>query len=221
MGPMAIPMAMQGLQTGVGLVQSIMADRPDAPEYQIPDEVFQAQQIMEERMRTGLPGKDIMRGELDSAFAGNVGAVKEVSSGGSLIGATADMYGDLLKGVRDIELMDAQFRDTAKTDFAGAKMETAKYRDREWDENERIPYEREYNEFINKRNAGAQNFFGGMGSMGKTFMANQSHNDMMAMIDAIFGTSGSGGEGFFNKDNTTMDAFTIPPRFRGGNPRGI
>jgi hypothetical protein len=183
-----IGMALGGIQSIMGIAQMLSANEPNKPEYTIPKEVFEAERIMAERSRQGLPGKDMMRDNMESAFASNMGAVKEVSSGGALIGATADMYSELLKGVRDIDIMDAQFRDTAKVDYAGAKMTTAQYQDRAWDENERIPYERDYNEYINQRNAGAQNFFGGMGSMGKTYMANQSHNDMMAMMDNIWGT---------------------------------
>ena len=191
--PLAIPLILQGAQMIYGLSQQGQNDEPDQPTYHIPQEVFEAEEIMADRVRSGLPGKELMRESLDSSFASTTGAIKDVASGGALIGGTADAYGDLLRGVKDIELMESQYIDQAKLGLADAKYSTAQYQDRAYDENVRIPYERDYNEFINMRNAAATNFFGGLNSMGKTFMAHQSNEDMMAMIDKIFGGGGMGG----------------------------
>lgn len=195
MGAMAIPMLMGAAKSIYGLAQGAGNKRPDRPDYVIPEEILEAEKIMQGRVSSGLPGKDIIMDNMGSSFASNLSGIRDVASGGALIGATADMYGGLVKGVRDIELADAQFRDQATLGLVQAKMNTAEARDKAFMLNEYEPYQMDYNEYINRKNAAAQNFFGGLSDIGKTHMANLSSKSMMKMLGKLFGVEVEDEEG--------------------------
>lgn len=171
-------MALSAVQSIAGIVQGVTNKEPDRPEYKIPQEVHAMLNQMQQRTREGLPGKQMMEERLFSQGAGLSTQLREAAPSGAMLqGSISGLAGDIMEGLKDIELMDAQFKDSARVDYGRALMEMAEYKDRQWDFNVNQPYVQQLTEYYNKKAASQENILGGLSSMAKYGFLSSSDTD--------------------------------------------
>jgi hypothetical protein len=158
---MWLPIAMQLAQMGIGAYQQFSNKKPKRPGYTIPSEVYAMLGQMQERTTSGMPG--FMKENMLSEGAGMTNMLKESSvSGASLQGSVNQLAGNISKQMTGLEIMNSQFKDTARVDYGNALLQMADYKDKQFDFNKNQPYQMAMNEYLNKKNSAEANLFGGM-----------------------------------------------------------
>lgn len=161
-----LPLVLELVTTGLGAYQYFSSDKPKDPKYNIPAEVYASLGEMEDRASSGLPGRELMMENLLSEGAGLLTQLKDTAvSGASLQGSVNSLAGGMMKQMTGIEIMNSQFKDSARVDYANALLQMAEYKDKQWDMNVYRPYTMKMNEYINNRNAGMTNMFNGISGM--------------------------------------------------------
>lgn len=207
-----LPLAIGGLKTVGGLIQAATATRPERPEYEIPDEVFEALDIYRNRTKAGLPGGDIIRGNVVSDAEAQMTNIKDVASGASLQGQVAATTGNVLSGLREIDILESQFRDQATQQYAEGLGVMAQYEDRAWNLNVREPYLSDLNEYYNQKQAGWQNFTSGLTEIGGYGMSLYENNQIDDMLEGLWkdGAAGDSADINFNPSGMNMPSLEMP-----------
>lgn len=185
----------EAAQLITGIIQS-SSKEPSRPKYTIPKEVYNYMNMLQQRARTGLPGKDTMQENLMSTAASQLTSLKEAApSGAALMGGVSALQEKVIEGARGLDIMDAQFKDQAGLDLARGMMQMAEYRDREYDVNIREPYLLDLNEYYNKKEAGNQNIANAFTSLTSLAMMIGDNSDIDQGIQKITQQSESAGAG--------------------------
>ena len=139
-----------------------------------------------------------------SQGAGITSTLKETAAtGASLQGSVNQVAGQVMGGMRDVEIMNSKFKDSAKVDYARGLMEMAQYKDKQWDYNVNQPHIQEMTKYLNDQMAGDANLFGGLTNMADYAFQNNIYKKYYG--DSVSGGSGAGAGG------------TVPPWYTMGN----
>ena len=169
--------------------------RSNRPTYTRPDEVNQMMDVYRKAAgRSQLPGQDLMEEKLGRSTAAGVRQVgKYASSSSSALGAITDIYGKEQDAIRDLGIQFASYKDAAERQLAVGYGQAAQYSDREFEINKMRPWETRMNELQSQKQAGAENFWGGVTGAASTaldFAGTKYFSDTMAgMYGAGAGTN--------------------------------
>lgn len=158
-------------KTAMGIDQAIKASRfakTPRPEYTIPGAIKEATGTARQLANTGLPGYDIMRGNIGAGAASGMRQIKEVGgSGPEKMAAISGMAGSQMAQQRQLDIQNASQRlqnmrnlQTQLTSYM------APYQDKAWTWNKRQPFEDAMAAAARLRDAANQNIYGGMKGMG-------------------------------------------------------
>ena len=171
---------LSGAKAGMGLGQLLTNKRPERPTYETPDEIGGILDIAKRRAGSSMPGIDTMKGDVGTATAEAFTMGKQ--TGRFDIGS---MFEHNVKGMRDINLMDAQFKLGAEDQLKQAMGLVASYKDKEFEYNEAGKYDDELADFFAKRQSGVENLFGGFQGMMDTGMSYAQFSQMEGLWDAL------------------------------------
>ena len=221
-----IPSIIQGglglAKTITGAVQMGRAKMPSSIKYDIPSGVTDFLTQTNLMAKRGLPGEDIIQGQLGSQAASAVGDVsRSYDSAVGAGGATRDIYMKSMDAVRDLGLKSAEYRATMQDRATQANLVEADYQDKAWEYNVNMPYQRQMNEYWGKKQAGMSNLWGGLDTMGSAAVSGysgwQQRQGMQGLIDAIKGMGSASGGGVAPSGGGTFgmrseDVFNFKPR---------
>lgn len=215
-------MALGGVQALFGLGQYIKGSKmdPKRPEYEIPSEVFAAENLARSRLYGGLPGENIMRQDLEQGFASSIDAARR--SGGNVDALVAGAGGALQGGYQNLGAQRAQYKAQAEQSLAQQFGLTAQYRDQAFELNQMQPYMDEVADKSRLMEGGIQNMFGG----GKSAATALSYDQMMKSLEVktpdIPGGGGGSVAGLWKSSMTpmfeNMQKFATG-RFAAANPQ--
>jgi hypothetical protein len=165
-GAKAIFGGVQGLSAN----KKIKEQRANRPVYTRPNEVGQMMDIYRKQAgRSELPGQGLMEEKLGRSTAAGVRQVgKFASSSAGALGAITDIYGKEQDAIRDLGIQFAQYKDAAERQLASGYGQSAQYSDREFEINKMRPWETRMNELQSNKQAGAENFWGGVSGVAST-----------------------------------------------------
>jgi hypothetical protein len=151
---------------GSWLDWSAEQNKPQPITYNIPQEVLSATKMYDKMYTGGLPEKDVIRSQMEAGLAGSVGDVQRTAdtSAGALatVGGLYDRY---LTSSTNLGIQSAQMKQQQEAQKlaaqTAAQYKLGDYREREWDVNVNMPYQRAYNEYWNKKNTAQQFMWGG------------------------------------------------------------
>lgn len=239
--PPILPFIPSIIQGGLGLIKAITggaqmnkAKMPASIRYDIPSGVTDFLTQTNLMAKRGLPGEDIIQGQIGSQAASAVGDVSRAyDSAVGAGGATRDIYMKSMDAIRDLGLKSAEYRATMQDRATQANLVEADYQDKAWEYNVNMPYQRQMNEYWGKKQAGMSNLWGGLDTMGSAAVSGysgwQQRQGMQALIDAIKGIGSPSGEGAssFGASFSRMpeDVFSttskLPSEFMQFKPRNI
>ena len=158
-----------GIQ-GLSANKKIKDLRKNRPTYTRPKEVDEMLDVYRRSAnRSQLPGQDLMENKLGQATARGVRQVgKYASSSAGALGAVTDIYGKEQDAIRDLGIQFAQYKDAAERQYAAGLGQSAQYSDREFELNKMRPWGTRMNELQSNKQAGADNFWGGVSGLAST-----------------------------------------------------
>jgi hypothetical protein len=146
-------------------------NKPQAITYNIPQAVLDATKMYDKMYTGGLPGEDIIREQMGAGVAGAVGGVQRgADTSAGALGATTGLYDRYISSVRDLGVQSAQMRQQQEQQKLMAQAEAGyrmgDYQDKAWEYNVNLPYQRQYNEYWQAKNASQQFLWGGLDRAG-------------------------------------------------------
>lgn len=134
------------------------------PEYQIPDEVFEALRSVQAQMQQfELPGQDLIEQNLSESTAGAIRSAREFSASPAAASQAAiQAYASEMRAKRDIGIEAADRQDRLKDTYREALAVLSGYRDKAFQINEMDPYQEAMAASSAMKGAGIQNIFSGL-----------------------------------------------------------
>lgn len=190
--PLAIPLAIGAGKAAVGLGQLLGAKKPPprAP-YEIPAEARQALAIqagLAEQREFFQPERE----ELQATTAAQVGALKEAADTQALLGAVGQAYTGQTARQREYDIANLRERMRQQQQLQQALGTMADYREKAWELNVNIPWKRAMGEWAERRTAGFENLFAGLGDVAGTAMMGISGRQMEDFYRDLYGIGGRG-----------------------------
>lgn len=187
MAPAVIAAIMSIVQMGIGAAQS-SGEKPEREPYYIPEEVFEAQDLMRKRISSELPGRRQMIAGMEQRAQTGISALRELTNPASALGGVTAITEGLQEGTRKINVAQAGYTSQAELDYSKVLQTVAEYQDKEWEYNVNFPHMEDMNVYYNRMQAGSQNIWGGFQGFGSSMMSQMSSDRMDAMLDKIFGS---------------------------------
>lgn len=177
-----------------GGVQLRKNKRPSPVRYEIPSGFMDYLTRSDIMARQGLPGEDIIRGQIGSQVSGAVSDIsRSYDTAVGAGGATRDVYMKSIDAIRDLGIRSAEYTAQMQQRAADARKDYAMYQDKAWEYNENIPYQRAMNEYWGQKQAGMSNLWGGLDTMASSavsgFTTWNQDNQMKELINAVKGVN--------------------------------
>jgi hypothetical protein len=139
----------------------------DRPAYQIPESVDKMIEMYRQASQTGLPGEDIMKGDIQAQTARTAGMAGQIgdSSVGALTVLNAAQQRES-QALRDLHVRSAQYRQQNKQNYIQAVGSRSQYEDQAWQQNQLLPWEIQMNRAMQYQTQGTGNIMGGLDSLG-------------------------------------------------------
>jgi hypothetical protein len=180
----------------VGGVQSIggrkdmKRELANMPKYTRPEEYNKLLSIYQQQAGMGqLPGQEGYEAALSTRTArGTRSAAKYADSPVAAVAATMGLYGQEQQAVRDLGLQFADYKTQAQRGLAGAYQVGMQEADKEYSRNQWYPSQVKLNMAQQRMNAGQQNFWGGldtMGAAGIDYFGNQGRQQGNNAVGAV------------------------------------
>lgn len=196
--------ALMGLgRSIVGGVQTMRANKAlknfKFPQYTMPSELENMLSMYQQRANAQeLPGQSLIENKLGAQTTfGQRNAEKYASTSGQALGATTGLYGLQMNAVRDLGIKFADFKSQRQSELGQAQQVMAQAQDKQWEINQWLPAQYQYNQLQSQKQAGANNLWGGLqdvGSAGMNFMGAQNQmNTMQGMYPQYGNMGGIGG----------------------------
>jgi hypothetical protein len=161
----AIPMILGGLQAAGGIGSLLTNKRP---EYEIPDEVLEAEMLAKVRAMGVMPGKTESQANIDLQAANALSSAQSVGRSGEQLQA---ILGQTATANRGLAQDEANFRLQADAAYQAALMQTSQFKDQAFQMNEFAPFSDRQRLGEDLVGAGVQNIFNaglmGMGGEGR------------------------------------------------------
>ncbi len=160
--PLALGLTAGGLQAAMGIGQFIKGSsmKPERPEYEIPSQVREAENLMRDRSIAPLAGENLLRQDIDASFANTVDAARRVGGNTDMLVAGAgQQYSQML---RDLGINRARAREMAERSLAQQLGLSATYEDQAFELNQMQPYMDAIADKSRLMEGGIQNIFGGL-----------------------------------------------------------
>ena len=127
----------------------INAHRKTRKDYTVPGSIEEQLALLRQRSQQGLPGEDVMAGQIRQGTAQGVAASREAStSAADLLGATTNLYGQQTQALSDLQIQSARQQASNQLDYAQGLGTHAQYQDKAFTYNEAIPYQTRLNELM-------------------------------------------------------------------------
>ena len=171
-----------GIQSAKGNKQmkNLLANRP---QYSIPEAYMKSLGIYQQMAASEMPGKDYYEQKLGETTArAMTGAERGAISSNVYQGAVESAQDKELQAIQDLAKMNAEYKMGAMQNLAGAQQQMGQLQDQVWNYNVAQPYDIKLNMANEKRQAGAQNAFGGLQDIGSglmNFLGTKYYTDML------------------------------------------
>ena len=127
----------------------INAHRDTRVDYTIPGSIEEQLALLRQRSQQGLPGEDLIAGQIQQGTVQGVSAAREAStSAADLLGATTNLYGQQTQNLTDLQIASARARSANQLDLAQGLGTHAQYQDKAFTYNEAIPWQTRMNELM-------------------------------------------------------------------------
>lgn len=185
-----IPIALGAIGLGksiFGAAQLLGNKRPDMPTYEIPDEISEIEKILRgETYKVRLPGQDIIESNIQQNQADAIAAAK-TKEGGGFFNTLSNAMQQSSDAQQNLQLAMAQQRASNVNNLVSGLQLGASYKDKAFQINELNPYAQKYGEFIDRRQAGANNIMTGLNDIGGAAMTYLKYKNINEIYDSIFG----------------------------------
>lgn len=174
--PLATTLIAGGIKAGAGIVQSIIGYRQrkqamDAlgtlqdPQMEMPEGIREMIHLARVRAGSEMPGMDRAKDEFGARTARGVDAVSRAArTPGDIASATADLYSEEMRNVRQIEAQGAEYKAARERELMRGLETKGRYEDRMFQVNEMAPFQRKLNQYMQDAGIGGQNIAAGMGT---------------------------------------------------------
>jgi hypothetical protein len=155
MDPLAIASLAEG---GIGLAKTLFGlgdtPMPTRPKYTMPSEINEILQLEKSLGSTDLPGYDKLQGKIAGGTAKGAQRIGQVSSDSSqAISAISGLYSKEMSERADLDVKNAMYKVGRQEAIARALQTKADYKDKEWNWNEAMKYQDQYNQAMADKGA--------------------------------------------------------------------
>lgn len=223
--PFLIPLALGAIQSGVGLYQQLhaasQANKNQRPEYDIPMEYYKDLNLAQQRASRGLPSQAL------STYYDNIGQ-QQAGSLNALLQMGGDpnqvnqIYGTGVQASQELLAKDAMAKDANINALQDAYLRMGDQKNQEWLINKYQPYADKAEQYSQDKQAGFQNFFGGLDTAATSFATNATsklaaeYEKMMngggQKVASNTTDSGFTPSGAFGNNQTGFDQYDMPPQ---------
>ena len=145
-------------------LNTLLANRPQYNISQGYQDAFKTYQAL---ANSNLPGYDIMKGQIDESGARTMQNLERgAMSSNQLMSGTLSSQDKELEAIRNLGLMSAQWKGQQQQNFAEEQNKMGGLQDQAWDYNVNQPWAMKANMASEQKQAGWQNFFGGLSDIG-------------------------------------------------------
>lgn len=165
-----------GLQAATGITQSIIGyrqrkkalsglDQLQDPQMDMPSGVEEMINLARIRAGREMPGMERAKDEFGARTSRGLDAVTRASrTSGDVAAATADLYAEEMRNVRQIETQGAEYRAAREGELMRGLETKGRYEDRMFQVNEMMPFQRKLNQYMENARVGGENIASGIGT---------------------------------------------------------
>jgi len=148
-GGTGVGMTIAGVLAQQETQDKINAHRDTRVDYTIPGSIEEQLALLRQRSQQGLPGEDLIAGQIQQGTAQGVAASREAAtSAADLLGATTNLYSTQTQNLTDLQIASARAKSQNQLDLAQGLGTHAQYQDKAFTYNEAIPYQTRMNELM-------------------------------------------------------------------------
>ena len=200
MGPLAGGLLSGGIGLGkaiIGGIQSIRGNRQmnrlmaNRPKYNISQGYMDAYNTYKRLAGSEMPGYNLMQDQIGQSTAkAMTSAERGAMSSNQFMDAALNAQDKELDALRNLGIMSQQWQSQQQQNLAQAQNQMGALQDQAWDYNVNQPWQTKMTIANEKRQAGAQNLFGGMGDMASSVMNFAGTSNFMDIYKKLFPQSG-------------------------------
>lgn len=132
----------QGAEDSEEFAKKIKEHWKDRPVYSIPGSVEEATALLKAQSQQGLPGQDLIEGQIQQDTAQGVAASREsATSAADLMGATTQMYSSQTQALTDLQVQSARQKVANTTAYTNMLKDKAAYEEQAFIYNEAQPWD--------------------------------------------------------------------------------
>lgn len=210
--------AAQGI---AGLFGSIKAKREmdsfekNRPVYSRPDEVNQYLELAKTGYNSELPGTSQMEQNLQQSTQGMLSKLED--TGNLDAGSIQKLYQSELGAYNNLAMQQAQYHQSQQEQLSRALAESAKYSDQEFEYNVNSPWQRKYQNAINKYQSNRDMMKSGFGTLVNSL--SQKEDKLMSMFTGGAASAMTGGAASMSGVNPFQGSainYQQPPQYSSG-----
>lgn len=185
-----------GIQAAKGNKQlkNLLANRPT---YTIPEAYGRALSVYSNLASSQMPGQQYYEDKIGESTARAVSAAEKGAISSNVFqGAVANAHDKEIQAIQGLAKMGAEYRTTQMQNYGQALNQYGQLQEKQWEVNQFQPWEIKANMANEKKMAGQQNLFQGLGEMGSAamnFMGTRYYTEAMKAMQG-----GGGGMGTVN-----------------------
>lgn len=127
----------------------IKEHRKTRPVYEVPGSIQEQVDILRQRAAQGLPGEELIAGQIQQGTAQGVAASRQAStSAADLLGATTQLYGSQTQALTDLGIASARQQSSNQLDLTQGLGNLGEFEDKAFTYNEAIPFDIRMNELM-------------------------------------------------------------------------
>ena len=200
-----IPVALGGIQSLFGAFNSLKNKRP---EYKLPPAVQQGLSLAEAQAASDMPNYGQGKSDIQTSTGNAITAARE---SGNPLAAISQIQANENKGVNDLNVQNAGYKDGKQNQLRQALDHYADYQDEQFQLNAYAPYKEKRQLYNNMFGSGISNIVGGIDSnnLQKTMGANtDSNNGILQQLLKMQGQGGGGQSGYVTPQLPSLQMHT-------------